>query len=314
MRKRNGLAGGIFVIGMFVVPLGCGEDRPGDRPGADTTAVTERPAPPEAAAGAGPELVGRDVISLPDRNETFPAEDPLTGDLWYSVYDGSFDDQTIMVARADAGTWAPPAVAPFSGTWGDRAPRFSPDGSTLFFTSNRPRPGFSESADMNIWRMTRSGSVWGQPELVSGPVNSPEADMHASATNAAIWVASNREGTRGRSDIFRVAADGSVEHLPVQINDERSQPDILVAPEEDWMILAITDHPDGLGGDDLFLARFAGGAWTAPVHLGAPINSPDYEYGPTLSADGTRLYFTSHRGDDANVYSVRLADVLGAVP
>jgi hypothetical protein len=267
------------------------------------------PAAASAPAADTLELVGAGVISLPDRNETFPAEDPVTGDLWFSVYDDSFDDQTLMFARRSAEGWAGAVTAPFSGTWGDRAARFSPDGSELYFTSNRPRAGGGSSGDMNIWRVRRTDGGWGEPEIVVGAVNSPDADIHASATGRAVWVASNREGSLGRSDIFRIAPDGTVTHLPAPINDERSQPDVLVGPDESWMILVVTDRPEGLGGDDLYLSNRAGGEWSTPINLGAPLNSDAYEYGPTISADGRHLYFTSHRGDDANVYRVALAAV-----
>jgi hypothetical protein len=77
---------------------------------------------PLAAQDPVVEVVGQGVIST-DRNETFPAEDPTTGALWFSVYDSSFDAQTIMFAERTASGWAEPDVAPFSGHWSDRAAR-----------------------------------------------------------------------------------------------------------------------------------------------------------------------------------------------
>ena len=81
------------------------------------------------------------------------------------------------------------------------------------------------------------------------------------------------------------------------------------------MILVVTDHPDGLGGDDLFVVRRQGDAWGAPFHAGPQINSEEYEYGPTLSGDGRHVFFTSHRGGTADVYRApveRLRDLDGA--
>ncbi len=257
------------------------------------------------------ELVGEGTIST-DRNQTFPAQDPTDGSLWFSVYENSFSAQTIMFAEQTESGWSDPRVAPFSGDWGDRAPRFSPDGSApaLYFTSNRPRLAGDDAADMNIWRVARLDGRWGTPELVESAVNSDGADIHASVTNNAIWVASNRDGGSGRSDIYRVASDGSIAHLPENINDELSQPDLYVSPDESWMILVITDHPEGYGGDDLYLSRFDGTAWSIPQNLGPEINSAEYEYGPTVSADGAYLYFTSHRDGPSHVYRVQLTSVL----
>jgi Tol biopolymer transport system component len=251
------------------------------------------------------EIVGEGIIST-EANQTFPALDPLTGDLWFSVYEGSFDEQTIMFARRTESGWATPEVAPFSGEWGDRAPRFSPDGATILITSNRPRPGGARSGDMNIWRVERQDSGWSEPELLDSAVNSTASDIHPSVTDDAIWVASNRDGGSGRSDFYRIGADGEVVHPGPTLNDQLSQPDLWVSRDESWMILAITDHPDGHGGDDLYVSRNEGGTWTTPVNLGPDINTDEYEYGPWVSADGEFLFFTSHRAGPSHVYRVSM--------
>jgi len=261
--------------------------------------------------GAVVEIVGEGVIST-SRNETFPAEDPVDGSLWFSVYDDSFGAQTIVRARAVEDGWTSAEVASFSGEWGDRAPRFSPDGSTLYFTSNRPRSQIGSPGDMNIWKVQRVDDGWGEPEILESPVNSAGNDIHASVTDRSIWLASNRDGGYGRSDIYRVSRDdGVMLHLPPPVNDANSQPDLWVSRDETWMILVITDHPEGYGGDDLYFSRFDGVSWTVPVNLGPVVNSAEYEYGPTVSADGTWLYFTSHRGEEADVYRVPVAVVPG---
>jgi len=268
--------------------------------------------PDVVAPAAGPvavERVAAGIVST-DRNETFPALDPVTGSLWFSVYDDSFGAQTIMFSPRTDGAWAVPEVASFSGNWGDRAPRFSPDGSNLYFASNRPLTGAGPGADMNLWRVRRSGDAWGPAEPLEPPVNSAANDMHASVTDSALWFASNREGSLGRSDIYRVDEEGVLVHLPVPINSQLSQPDLWVSADESWMILVLTEHPDGHGGDDLYLSRFDGDAWSQPENLGPQVNSGEYDYGPVVSADNQYLYFTSHRDGSADVYRVRLSLVI----
>jgi len=255
------------------------------------------------------ELVGEGIIST-NTNQTFPAQDPNSGTLWFSEYERSFGSQTIKYSKSTEAGWTAPEVASFSGEWNDRAPRFSVDGTTLFFSSARPVSPGSSASDMNIWSVERVGDSWGTPELVRSDLNSDGNDIHSSSTNRAIYVASNREGGLGRSDIYRVGSSGKAEHLSAPINDENSQPDLFVSPDESWMILVITAHPDGYGGDDLYVSRSVGDAWSNPQNLGPEINSDEYEYGPTLSADGAYLYFTSHRGDSANIYRVMLSSVL----
>ena len=57
------------------------------------------------------------------------------------------------------------------------------------------------------------------------------------------------------------------------------------------------------------MSEFENGAWTTPRLLPAPINSDEYEYGPWV-ADGW-LYFTSHRGGNADTWRVPLSTIRG---
>ena len=50
-------------------------------------------------------------------------------------------------------------------------------------------------------------------------------------------------------------------------------------------------------------AREQSGAWSAPVNLGRTVNSPGGETRPSLSWDGTTLYFGSTRTTgESNIY------------
>jgi Tol biopolymer transport system component len=262
-------------------------------------------------AQATPELVQPGVIST-DRNETFPAIDPADGSLWFSVYTDNFDRQVIMRARRAGSAWRTPAVVAFSAReWGDRAPRFSPDGKRLYISSSRPVTGAGAAGLFHLWVLERTASGWSEPRLLPEPINSAAADRHSSETRAGdLFFSSTRPGGAGRSDIYRARRTGSTwsaERLPEPINDPSSQPDVLVSPDGRWMLLVITDHPNGLGGDDLFVSRMEGGVWSAPRLLPEPINSKEYEYGPSLSPDGRTVYFTSHRRGSADVYRVSVS-------
>ena len=262
-----------------------------------------------ALAQAQPVVVQPGVISLKGRHETFPAIDPVDGSLWFSVYTDSFDQQTIMRAPKSGDEWGPPATVPFSGKSGDRAPRFSPDGSRVYFTSNRPVTGHP-ARDMNIWVAERTASGWGEPRMVPAPVSVPNGrEIHSSVTSdGTLYFGSNRPGGAGMLDIWRVTSGGKAENLGPPINDGLTQPDLWVSPDGKWMILVITGGPGGPGEDDFFLSDFKNGAWSEPAVLkAAGVNSPAFEYGPWISPDGRWLYFTSHRSEgDADIYRVEV--------
>ena len=48
---------------------------------------------------------------------------------------------------------------------------------------------------------------------------------------------------------------------------------------------------NGYGSCDLFFTRRSGNKWSAPINLGPPINTANWESQPSLSSDGETLYF-----------------------
>ena len=115
----------------------------------------------------------------------------------------------------------------------------------------------------------------------------------------------------GRSDIYSVRRTvdgyGPAVNLGAPVNTEHSQPDLFVSGDGQMMILAVTDHPDGFGGDDLYVSYRRDNGWTEPVNLGPEINTPEYEYGPFIS--GGYLYFSSHGFGSGSIYRIRLDEI-----
>lgn len=275
--------------------------------------VPQRPATQDGFRG---ELVGAGIISTEDGGQVFPAVTPDGSTLFFSQVKGrNWGDQTIMVAERRGDGWITPHVAPFSGSAAsDRAPRLSVDGRRLFFSSNRPLPG-TQTQDFNLWVVERDAAGrWMEPSPLS--INTDAVEMHSAVTRdgTLYFASSGRTDGLGRSDLYRApyrnGAYGAPEHLGATINSELSQPDVYVSPDGDWMILAMTDHPSGSGGDDLYVSYMRDGAWSEPRNLGPAVNTPEYEYGPTVSGDGEYLYFASHRRTAGDIYRIRLADVL----
>lgn len=282
-----------------------------------------------AAAQEGDlERVAPGVVST-DRNETFPSPGPDGTVLYFSRYDDDFDCQVLMVARRSETGWSPPEPLPFSGRWGDRAPRLSPDGGRLFFSSDRPLskgahdgyechdPGAVRPEgrrDFNLWMVERTKEGdWGEPRPVAG-VNTPAWEAHAAvAADGAIYFSSTREGSSA-PDLWRAEPGGAgraVANLGPPVSTDLRETDVWVAPDESSLIVVVTDHPEGYGGDDLWVSRRGSGGWGAISNLGDIVNTKEYEYGPVVTADGW-LWFTSHRRDGiADIWRIPVAAVPG---
>src|SRR5262249_25145210 len=90
---------------------------------------------------------------------------------------------------------------------------------------------------------------------------------------------------------------GPAEKLPGAINDpENVTLEALVAPDESYILLTPMGRSDGLGSFDIYVSRFADGAWGAPQDLGPKVNTRARDYSPRFAPDGKTLLFTSERG------------------
>ncbi|MCU0460428.1 MAG: OmpA family protein [Bacteroidales bacterium] len=62
-----------------------------------------------------------------------------------------------------------------------------------------------------------------------------------------------------------------------------------------YMFFTACERSGGLGSCDIYFSAFKNGKWSVPYNLGWPVNTPAWESTPSISADGTMLFFTSSR-------------------
>ena len=97
---------------------------------------------------------------------------------------------------------------------------------------------------------------------------------------------------------------GEPTNLGPTVNDSSSE-DLFACPSADGLELYfVSDRPGGEGGGDLWVTTRASTIepWGEPVNLGPPVNTPDSETGPTVSADGLELYFTGLYPDGFGIW------------
>lgn len=248
-------------------------------------------------AGDAPALFAPGVISR-RYGEMNAAFSPDGTELYFSFKDAADRSSTILVTRLVGGRWQPPRVASFSGRYDDVDPMFSPDGTRLYFSSYRPRqPGAAPARDADIWYVERRDGGFGEAIHVDAPVSTPHDDFYPSLTRDGALYYSVWDGQRRTGDVFRTRlVDGAyqVENVGAPINGESTEYDPFVAPDESYLIFAST-RPGGYGDSDLYVSFRHGTGWSAPVSLGAAINSPAREYCPVVSPDGAYFFFTSKR-------------------
>lgn len=261
----------------------------------------DSPAQADPAIASPLELVAAGVIST-DRGEAFPTLTPDGTLLYFATHEPGWTGFHIVESRLVDGRWTRPSPVSFDTPYNDRSPFMSPDGQTLFFSSDRPLPDArsTRAGDFNLWYVERTADGrWSEPQSVSG-VNSRANDFHPAVTaGGTLYFSSNRPGGHGQYDLYRAerAADGYANpvNLGPGINTAGEETDVYVSPDESYLIVVATDRAGGFGGDDLWLSTRHEDSWSPLVNLGEPVNSSSYEYGPFVSADRRALYFTTHR-------------------
>ena len=257
-----------------------------------------------ATSGSRPELFGAGTISTP-ANELNAAFSPDGRTVYFTrtVGDGGRFGVILESGSMPNERWRTPVVASFSGRYADYDPFVAPDGSRLFFISNRPRvAGREPERDFDIWVVERAGAEWGSPSNVGAPVNSDGDELYPTvASDGTLYFSScGRRDSRGRCDLYRSRfRDGRYlepESLGDSVNTPASETDAYVAPDQSYLVYAVYGRADAAGNGDLYVSFSHDGVWSAARHLGPEINTVAREYCPIVSPDGRYLYFTSQYG------------------
>ena len=248
---------------------------------------------------SSPELFGVGVFSTGEW-DFFVALTPDQQTAYFCRANGSFTYFTILESHYRNGQWSAPEAASFSGRWSDADPHISPDGSKLFFISNRPDQGDSARADYDIFVAERTPTGWSQPKRMPAPINDNVTEWSpAPAANGNLYFGSARPGGKGGNDLYVARWNGSSyaqpENLGDSINTARGEVEPWIAPDESYLIFSGQARLDGMGGFDLYYAERKNNVWQKARLLPAPINSVSGDFNQSVSPDGKWLYFSSTR-------------------
>ena len=88
----------------------------------------------------------------------------------------------------------------------------------------------------------------------------------------------------------------SPKDIEQEITTAKQAGSATLTPDGQYMIFAAFKHSlDGFGRTDLYSARKVKGKWTEVMNLGSGVNSEYWDSQPSLSSDGSTLYFASDR-------------------
>lgn len=214
---------------------------------------------------------------------------------------GSGEDDIWMATRLSVSDpWEPAANlgATVNSPSNDRSMTISTDGRLLIFSSDRPG-GFGNA---DLWMTTRNSvfDPWGPPVNLGPDVNTASMDSapEISADGESLFLLSDRSGGLGSFDIWMTTWDSVSDswETPVNvgapINSSSLELHPEISPDGRWLFFA-SNRPVATGFPGVFVSHrvTVSDAWEPPVNL--PINTAAGEAGPSLSADGSTLYYHS---------------------
>lgn len=203
--------------------------------------------------------------------------------------------EEIYISYNTNGNWSEPKSINLGADYHVGTAGISADGQQMMvFIARADDPG-------DLYVINRSGESWSKPSVLASTINSKYMESTASMTpdGKVIYFASNRIGGFGGMDIWKIEkrADGSwgqPVNLGPEINTKYDDDAPFIHPDQKTLFFTSEGH-SSMGGKDIFYSKFVNGKWTRPENMGYPVNTTANDNYFTLTADGTKGFFSSDR-------------------
>jgi outer membrane protein OmpA-like peptidoglycan-associated protein len=183
---------------------------------------------------------------------------------------------------------------------------FTKDGKTMYFTRNNQLKTKAKTDTLNtvllkIYKATYNGKKW--TNVIELPFNSDNfscAHPALSPDEKLLYFSSNRPGTKGMSDIYKIKileneTFGEPENLGVNINSEGRETFPFIT--KDNVLVFASDARTGLGGLDMYYVDLENESNEIKT-FGKPINSSFDDFGLIYNSDAQDGFFTSNRPEN----------------
>ncbi len=225
--------------------------------------------------------------------------------------------ENIYLSYKENGNWSVPKPIDLNVKSNIGTAGLSADGrQMIIFISNGNNTG-------SLYTIERNGDKWTNPSPLGNTINSGYLESTASITpdGKVIYFASNRRGGAGGMDLYKVEKTkngtwGPAVSLGATINTDANEDAPFIHPDGKTLFFT-SDGKGTMGGKDIFKTEFINGAWAAPENMGYPVNTVADDSYFTLTADGTKGFFSSDRPGglgEQDIYAFDMPSKLVNVP
>jgi outer membrane protein OmpA-like peptidoglycan-associated protein len=143
-----------------------------------------------------------------------------------------------------------------------------------------------------------------------------ESSASLSPDRRKLYFVSDRPEGYGGRDIYvsqwddRKEEFGPAINLGPAINTEFNEEGVFIHPDGKTLYFSSQGH-DTMGDYDIFMSTWDGNAWSRPVNMGFPVNSPDIDVFFLVSADKRYGYFTSEKEGGYGLRDIYRIEFLG---
>ena len=255
------------------------------------------------------ELVAPGLVSTADAEIRLAVSPDGRRMLWGVIDADTTDGFEVLESVRTRDGWSPARHAPFNSPQDDFDPAFAPDGRAVFFFSTRP--GGIGAADLYAVALDPETGVYGAPENLGAPVNTPGDEWAPTPTPGGLLFASDGHGGFGGHDLFRSPRTpdgwGTPENLGPAVNTPGEDFDAAVLHDGHSLVLT-ADSTDGIAR--LYVSAWDGRRLTPRRRLGPDVNSDStWTLGPSVAAREPGVLYVSawrHGGRGGqDIYRVR---------
>ncbi len=219
--------------------------------------------------------------------------------------------EDIFYTELIDGKWTPSKNmrGPLNTNYHNSSVAISPDGKEMIL--------YHDSNGGDLFLSQRGADFqWSSPKPMEG-INTEYLENSASLTadNKVLFFTSDRPGGYGGTDIYRAELGkggrwGNITNLGPLVNTEMDEDGVFISSNRKHLYFSSNGHA-GMGDMDLYRTQrdSVNGAWSNPVNLGYPINSPENDIYFVLNQDETMAYISSVRKENIGEQDIYKVDM-----